>query len=232
MSPSAPPFVKNAIPKSILSPSLEQPSDKGTWGWRVEGHHLSLNFTLKDGQFCVPHPRSWVATPVRFAKDRSPACVCSPWRRNWAANSSNHSRSRAVQDGFCRHGGAKGDDHRRRAQGQRHFQTSEGLPSTSSLDEKQKGMLTRFIHEYSNACARRSQTRLACRDQKHGGLFILPGPAARSVASLITIRVQGKTFLIEYDNTQNDANHVHSVWRSFDGDFGRDLLGEHVKQAH
>jgi hypothetical protein len=44
--------------------------------------------------------------------------------------------------------------------------------------------------------------------------------------------VQGKTFLIEYDNTQNDANHVHSVWRSFDGDFGRDLLGEHLKQAH
>ena len=45
-------------------------------------------------------------------------------------------------------------------------------------------------------------------------------------------RVQGKTFLLEYDNTQNDANHVHSVWRSFDGDFGRDLLGEHLKKAH
>jgi hypothetical protein len=45
-------------------------------------------------------------------------------------------------------------------------------------------------------------------------------------------RVQGKTFLIEYDNTQNGANHVHSVWRSFDGDFGRDLLGEHLKKDH
>ena len=45
-------------------------------------------------------------------------------------------------------------------------------------------------------------------------------------------RVQGKSFLIEYDNTQNDANHVHSVFRSFDGDFGRDILGEHLKQAH
>ena len=42
-------------------------------------------------------------------------------------------------------------------------------------------------------------------------------------------RVQGPTFLIEYDNTQNNANHIHSVWREFNGDFGRDLLREHVR---
>ena len=41
--------------------------------------------------------------------------------------------------------------------------------------------------------------------------------------------MQGPTFLIEYDNAQNDGNHVHSVWRDFDGDFGRDLLREHLK---
>jgi len=42
-------------------------------------------------------------------------------------------------------------------------------------------------------------------------------------------RVQGPTFLVEYDNTQNDGNHIHSVWRDFNGDFGRDLLREHLK---
>jgi hypothetical protein len=42
-------------------------------------------------------------------------------------------------------------------------------------------------------------------------------------------RVQGPTFLIEYDNAQNDGNHIHSVWRDFNGDFGADLLREHVK---
>jgi len=41
--------------------------------------------------------------------------------------------------------------------------------------------------------------------------------------------VQGPTFLIEYDNTQNDGNHIHSVWRDFNGDFGRDILREHLK---
>jgi len=41
-------------------------------------------------------------------------------------------------------------------------------------------------------------------------------------------RVQGPTFLIEFDNTQGNGNHVHSVWRDFNGDFGRDLLSEHL----
>ena len=44
-------------------------------------------------------------------------------------------------------------------------------------------------------------------------------------------RVQGPTFLIEYDNTQNDANHIHSVWRDFGNDFGRDLLRDHYKAS-
>ena len=45
-------------------------------------------------------------------------------------------------------------------------------------------------------------------------------------------RVQGPTFLIEYDNTQNDGNHIHAVWRDFQGDFGRDLLREHLRGDH
>jgi hypothetical protein len=39
--------------------------------------------------------------------------------------------------------------------------------------------------------------------------------------------VQGDTFLIEYDNTQDNGNHIHSVWRDFGGGFGEDVLREH-----
>jgi Protein of unknown function (DUF3500) len=45
-------------------------------------------------------------------------------------------------------------------------------------------------------------------------------------------RVQGPTFLVEYDNTQNNANHIHTVWRALDGDFGLDLLRLHYQQDH
>ena len=44
-------------------------------------------------------------------------------------------------------------------------------------------------------------------------------------------RVQGSTFLIEFDNTQNDANHIHCVWRDFNGDWGADLLAEHYRDS-
>jgi len=45
-------------------------------------------------------------------------------------------------------------------------------------------------------------------------------------------RIQGSSFLIEFDNTQNNANHIHTVWRDFNGDFGADLLREHYQTAH
>jgi hypothetical protein len=45
-------------------------------------------------------------------------------------------------------------------------------------------------------------------------------------------RVQGPTFLLEYDNTQNQANHIHTVWRDFANDFGEDLLRRHYEQSH
>ncbi|PYI81607.1 MAG: hypothetical protein DME26_19685, partial [Verrucomicrobia bacterium] len=44
-------------------------------------------------------------------------------------------------------------------------------------------------------------------------------------------RVQGPTFLLEYDNTQNNANHIHAVWRDFAGDFGEDILRKHYEQT-
>jgi hypothetical protein len=45
-------------------------------------------------------------------------------------------------------------------------------------------------------------------------------------------RIQGPGLLVEYDNTQNDANHIHALWRDPDRDFGRDLLAEHYASAH
>ena len=45
-------------------------------------------------------------------------------------------------------------------------------------------------------------------------------------------RIQGRSFVLEYDNTQNDANHVHTVWRDAERDFGVDLLREHYLESH
>ena len=60
--------------------------------------------------------------------------------------------------------------------------------------------------------------------------FAWAGPTTRGAKHYY--RLQGPTFLVEYDNTQNDGNHIHAVWRDFQGDFGRDVLGEHLAADH
>ena len=44
-------------------------------------------------------------------------------------------------------------------------------------------------------------------------------------------RIQGPGFLLEYDDTQNNANHIHSVWRDLNNDFGEDLLRKHYEEV-
>jgi hypothetical protein len=57
----------------------------------------------------------------------------------------------------------------------------------------------------------------------------LPGPGETEKGKKHYYRLQGPTFLVEYDNTQNDGNHIHRVWRDFNGDSAADLLREHLK---
>ena len=99
----------------------------------------------------------------------------------------------------------------------------------TELKPAQRDLLMRVIDSYASAMApdiaadRLTKLRQAGIEKI---AFAWAGEAERGKKHYY--RVQGPTFLIEYDNTQNDANHIHSVWRDFNGDFGRDLLREHL----
>ena len=95
----------------------------------------------------------------------------------------------------------------------------------------QRAALTRLIEAYTSFVADDlAAERLA--KVKAGGpervTFAWAGPVEKGAKHYY--RVQGPSFLIEYDNTQNDGNHIHAVWRDFAGDFGRDLLREHLQE--
>jgi len=100
----------------------------------------------------------------------------------------------------------------------------------ADLSENQRGVLWSVVEEYASAQpdAVADQRLRAIRDAGLDRIkFGWMGGAARGEGHYY--RIQGPTFLIEYDNTQGDANHVHSVWRDFRGDFGRDLLASHYE---
>src|SRR4030095_16717158 len=108
----------------------------------------------------------------------------------------------------------------------------EGLPQ-AEMSPDQSGLLVRLIKEYIG----RHRPDLAEEDWKKiekKGLnkvhFAWAGGLERGEPHYY--RVQNETFVLEYDNTQNEANHVHSVWRDFEHDFGEDLLKKHYEQSH
>ena len=101
-----------------------------------------------------------------------------------------------------------------------------------AMTPKQRDLLMKLIDVYAGAMAADIAADRMARLRKAGLekiAFAWAGPVDRGQKHYY--RIQGPTFLVEYDNTQNDANHIHSVWRDFNGDFGRDLLREHVKST-
>jgi hypothetical protein len=102
-----------------------------------------------------------------------------------------------------------------------------GLPATD-MTSSQRQMLMRVIESYSSVMpADIAADRLA--KIKAAGLEKLTFAWAGSTekGQRYHYQVQGPTFVIEHNSTQNNGNHIHSVWRDFNGDFGRDLLAEH-----
>jgi len=102
----------------------------------------------------------------------------------------------------------------------------------SKLNEIQRVQLLGVIEVYANSFEPAlAKARLA--RVREGGIenirFGWAGATERGKPHYY--RIQGPKFLIEYDASQNDGNHVHTVWRDFSGDFGRDLLKQHYSLA-
>ena len=109
----------------------------------------------------------------------------------------------------------------------------EGAPqglAASKMTAKQRETLMALVDEYANnmpaqiAGARRKAVRDAPLDKV---FFAWAGGIEQGAGDYY--RVQGPTFLVEYDNTQNENNHSHSVWRDYENDFGFDVLAAHYQ---
>jgi hypothetical protein len=103
----------------------------------------------------------------------------------------------------------------------------------ADLTGEQRGHLVALIRHYVTRAADEVSDGAWTRIERaglDGAGFAWAGPAARGAGHYYAVK--GASFLIEYDNTQNDANHIHSVWRDFTGDWGEDVLAAHYVAAH
>jgi hypothetical protein len=205
------------------------PSEKGAWGWRVEGHHVSLRYTLLNGNVDVGAPSFFGSNPAEVLDGprkgtRLLAHEEDPARALVTALDASQ-RAKAVIQPTAPNDiltGNKVDINPL---------SPAGIPG-AELNPKQRDMLMEVIEAYTSAMASDIAADRIGRLKKAGVEkigFAWAGELERGKKHYY--RVQGPTFLIEFDNTQNNGNHIHSVWRDFNGDFGRDLLREHLKNT-
>jgi hypothetical protein len=100
------------------------------------------------------------------------------------------------------------------------------------MNAKQRQMLEAVMAEYARNMPDQIAEYRMSQIKKAGTNLYFAWAGVENKGGPHYYRVQAPTFLIEYDNTQNNANHIHSVWRDYDGDFGLDLLKQHYETSH
>jgi hypothetical protein len=207
------------------------PSTRNTWGWRVEGHHMSLHFTVVNGTLVAGSPSFFGSNPaeVRDGPKKGTRVLAAEEdaARTLVESLDASQRERAIINGIAP------NDIVTMAKVKIDPLSPAGI-AASALSAGQRSLLTKLVDVYAGHMADDIAADRLMRIEKAGWdrvAFAWAGPLERGEKHYY--RVQGPTFLIEYDNTQNDGNHIHSVWRDFNGDFGRDLLRQHVNgRAH
>jgi len=203
------------------------PGDKQAWGWRVEGHHLSVRFDVVAAKMTASSPAFFGANPAE---------VRDGPQKGTRVLGAEEDAGRALLDSL---------DAAQRSTAILPIEAPGDILTTtkvtvdplspigikaSAMTRPQRELLMSLIDVYAGLMAADVAAERMDRLKKAGLdniAFAWAGETEKGKKHYY--RLQGPTFLVEYDNTQNDGNHIHSVWRDFNGDFGRDLLREHLK---
>lgn len=201
---------------------------KHPWGWRFEGHHLSINATQTSSGTSM--------TPMFLGAN--PARVPDGPKVGWRVLASEEILGRQMMS-------ALDDSQRVRARiaarapsdivtgTDRTFrlESFEGLPA-SAMNPAQQALLMRLIANYVSNASKAIADREMEAIRKAGVERIhFAWAGGERPGQPHYYRVHGPTILIEYDNTQDGANHIHTVWRKPGGDFGDDMLAQHYRTA-
>jgi hypothetical protein len=208
------------------------PAGSGPWSWRIEGHHLSLNTVIAPGHGVAVTPNFFGANPARVPDHHHHH---HGFRLLGAEEDNAFGLIRSI-DGTLRSKVLIGN----RSLGdivagpgrEEILKSFEGAP-LAALNTAQQAGVMRIMELYA-ATLRNEIAAAAMARIKDAGIDTLHFAWAGSVepGKPHYFRIHGPSALLEYDNTQNGANHAHSIWIDPQGLFGRDLLKAHYNDAH
>ncbi len=207
-----------------------EPGKGGYWGWRVEGHHLSLNFTIEDGRLVSASPAFLGANP---------AIVRGGAQDGMRVLADEEILGRELLHAFAEKDRARviilpdaPRDIVTEASRRAEIGKPAGIPYAEMTEDQRKAVV-QVVSFYADRM-RPEIAQVEMRRIEEAGYdgihFAWAGGASAGEPHYYRIHVP--TFLIEYDNTQNDANHIHTVWRDLEDDFGgSDVLADHYAKS-
>jgi len=215
-------------PEAYYFSIFGEPSEKGAWAYRIEGHHVSLHFTAVNGRVA--------GNPTFFGSN--PAEVRAGPRQGLRILGAEEDKARALLDALspaqrktCVVAEKAYPDilteHSRKA-------ALAGQPSglaAFQMNPAQHKLLDLLLAEYVDNLPGELAEQRRGRIREADGKIWFAWAGETQKGGPHYYRIQSPTFLVEYDNTQNNANHIHTVWRDFEDDFGVDLLADHYLTA-
>jgi Protein of unknown function (DUF3500) len=210
------------------------PSKTGKWGWRVEGHHLSMNFTMEGTQVIASTPCFFGANPAEVKSGADKGKRILPQAEDYAYDLFRSLDAEQKKVAYqAKPFGEPGENPKPKTEKQAFKPRTKvpmvgkavGVPA-SQMSKEQKEILTKLITSYTGRMAS-DVAALEMKQVKDGGWdnihFAFTGSTEPGKG--FTYRVQGPTFVVEFLNVQADAagnpnNHIHSCWRRIKGDFG------------
>ena len=207
-----------------------QPGDE-PWGWRFEGHHLSLNYTSVSGQISVT-PAFMGSNPAEIPhgpeKGKRVLAEEEDLARQLLASFRQDQLKQVVIADKAPKEIVTGMDRKAILDKQ------QGL-KYQQMDPTQQQLLRALVQNYlDNMVDGMAEEQMNKIETEGWGnvYFAWAGATERAPGNAHYYRVHGPSLLIEYDNFQNNANHIHAVWRDLSNDFGEDLLRKHHETKH
>ena len=205
------------------------PEKDNVWSWTFQGHHIFLSFTMVDGKVSFT-PRFFGANPAIVQSGPRKGEQTLAMEENLGLELIN---SLSVEQKTKTIFSEEAPWEILTKNSERVSPDSpKGIP-VHDLDKSQQEVLLQLIHEYIAAVPEEiAKIRMKQLESEEFQDIHFAWAGATTLGKAHYYRIQGKSFLIEFDNSQNNANHIHSVWRDFEGDFGRDLIQEHYANHH
>lgn len=207
------------------------PGSMEPWGWRVGGHHIGIIATVVNGEQLSLHPLFFGSNPaeVKHGERKGLRTLAEEedWARDLVKSMTDDQRRIAIVDPV-----APADILTRTYRVTDPTMTPQGV-SFNRLDDVQRQRIVKLIRHYVFRASDVAAQNYWNHVEKSGWdsiYFAWAGPLERWQGHYYNIRHD--RFVIEYDNTQNGANHIHSVLRDYAHDFGEDLLAAHYRNAH